>query len=87
MWGTVANSLAIVIGSLFGIGLNKGIKDDYQDTIMNAIGLTVIIIGIMSGIKSENIILVIGSLVLGSIIGEAMGIERKLDNLGDSLQN
>ena len=86
MWGTIVNSLAIVIGSLFGIGLNKGIKDDYKDTIMNAIGLTVIIIGIMGGISSENIILVIASLVLGSLIGEAIGIERKLDKLGDSLQ-
>ena len=87
MWGTVVNSLAIVIGSLFGIGLNKGIKDDYKDTIMNAIGLTVIIIGIMGGISSENIILVIASLVIGSIIGEVIGIEKRLDKLGDSLQD
>ena len=86
MWGTVVNSLAIIVGSLFGIGLNKGIKDDYKDTIMNAIGLTVIIIGIMGGISSENIILVIASLVIGSIIGEVIGIEKRLDKLGDSLQ-
>lgn len=86
MWGSIVNSLAIFIGSLFGVALNKGIKDDYKDTIMNAIGLTVIIIGIMSGIKSENIILVISSLVVGSIIGEAIGIETKLDKLGYGLQ-
>ena len=87
MWGTIVNSLAIAIGALFGVGLNKGIKDEYKETIMNAIGLTVIIIGIIGGISSENIILVIISLVLGSIIGEVIGIERKLDNLGDRLQD
>lgn len=86
MLGTIVNSLTIAIGSLFGIGLNKGIKDDYKDTIMDVIGLTVIVIGIIGGIKSENIILVIGSLVLGTIIGEAIGIERNLDKLGDKLQ-
>ncbi|MGJ0847233.1 hypothetical protein ACR77J_11130 [Tissierella praeacuta] len=43
-------------------------------TIVNALAI------IMGGIKSENIILVIGSVVLGSIIGEVIGIENKLDN-------
>lgn len=87
MLGTIVNSIAIIVGSLLGIGLRKGIKDQYKNTIMEGIGLAVIIIGIMGGIKSENIILVIGSIVLGSIIGERVGIENKLDNLANSLQN
>lgn len=87
MLGTIVNSLAIIVGSLLGIGIKKGIKDDYKNTIMDGIGLAVIVIGIMGGIKSENIILVIGSVVLGSIIGEVIGIENKLDNLGNALQS
>lgn len=87
MLGTIVNSLAIIVGALFGIGLRKGIRDEYRQTIMDGIGLAVIIIGIMGGIKSENIILVIGSIVLGSIIGERIGIENKLDNLGNLLQD
>ncbi len=87
MLGTIVNSLAIILGALFGIVLRKGIKDEYRQTIMDGIGLSVIIIGIMGGTKSENIILVIGSIVVGSIIGEAIGIENKLESLGNSLQN
>ncbi|MBU5310849.1 DUF554 domain-containing protein [Tissierella carlieri] len=87
MLGTIVNALAIILGSLLGIGVKKGIKDDYKNTIMDGIGLAVIIIGIMGGIKSENIILVIGSIVVGSVIGEVIGIENKLDNLGDFLQD
>ncbi|CAK7025038.1 hypothetical protein CIW83_19760 [Tissierella sp. P1] len=87
MLGTIVNALAIILGSLLGIGVKKGIKDDYKNTIMDGIGLAVIIIGIMGGIKSENIILVIGSIVVGSIIGEVIGIENKLDNLGNFLQD
>lgn len=86
MLGTIVNALAIIAGALLGIAIKKGIKDDYKNTIMDGIGLTVVIIGIMGGIKSENIILVIGSIVVGSILGEIIGVEDKLDQLGDSLQ-
>jgi len=86
LFGTIVNSLAIVAGSLLGILLKKGIKDDYKTTIMDGISLTVIVIGIMGGIKSENIILAISSIVIGSLIGEIIGIEKKLDILGDKLQ-
>lgn len=87
MLGTIVNSLSIIIGSLIGIGIKRGIKEEYKSTIMDGIGLTVIIIGIMGSIKSDNIILLIGSIVLGSIIGEALRIETKLNNLGDSLES
>lgn len=86
MLGTIVNSLSILVGSLVGIILKKGIKDDYKTTIMDGISLTVIVIGIMGGIKSENIILAISSIVIGSLIGEIIGIEEKLDSLGDRLQ-
>lgn len=87
MLGTIVNSLSIIIGSLIGISIKRGIKEEYKSTIMDGIGLTVIIIGIMGSIKSDNIILLIGSIVLGSIIGEALRIETKLNNLGDSLES
>mgnify|MGYP001245870571 CR=1 FL=1 len=87
MLGTLANFFAIILGSLIGALIRNGIKEGYKKTIMDGVGLTVIVIGLMSGLKSENIILVIISIVLGSIIGEAIGIERKLDNLGNKLEN
>lgn len=87
MLGTVVNAVAVIVGALLGILVKKGIKEKYKNTIMDGIGLTVIIIGIMGAIGSENIILVIASIVAGSLIGEIIGIENKLDNLGNSLQN
>ena len=85
MLGTIVNVVAIIFGSLLGMLFKKGIKEDYKKTVMDGIGLSVMIIGIMSGIKAENIVLVIGSIVIGSIIGEAIGIEDKLNTLGDKL--
>lgn len=86
MLGTIVNSIAIILGSLLGIIIKRGIKDQYKKIIMDGVGLTVIIIGIMGGIKSENIILAIISIALGSIIGEIIGIENKLNSLGNSLE-
>ena len=86
MLGTLVNSAAIILGSLIGVFIKNGIKEEYKKIIMDGIGLTVVIIGIMGGIKSENIILVTISIVLGSIVGETLGIENKLDNLGNKLQ-
>lgn len=86
MLGTIVNSGAIIAGSLLGILLRKGIKEEYKNTIMDGINLSVIVIGIMGAIKSENIILVIISMVIGGIIGEIIGVENKLDGLGNKLQ-
>lgn len=83
--GTIVNSITIIVGSLLGIILKNSIKEDYKNTIMTGVGLTVIIIGINGGIKSQNMVLVIVSIVLGSLIGEIIGIEEKLIKLGDKM--
>lgn len=87
MLGTIVNLIAIIAGSLLGIIVKKGIKEEYKNTIMDGIGLAVVVIGIMGAIESQNIMLVIASIVVGSLIGEAINIEKGLDKLGNSLQN
>lgn len=87
MLGTIVNALAIILGALGGVCLKNGIKEQYKKTIMDGIGLSVLIIGIMGGVKSNNIILVICSIVIGTMIGEFVGIEDKLDRLGKFLQS
>lgn len=86
MLGSLVNAASIVIGSLVGVLINKGIKEEYKKLIMDGVALTVIIMGIMGVIESQNFILVIISMVLGSIIGQAIGIEEKLDKLGNRLE-
>jgi len=86
MLGSIVNSISVVLGSILGILINKGIKEEYKNIVMDAVGLTVVVMGIMSAIQTENIILVIISMALGSVIGEAIGIEQKLDKLGDGLE-
>lgn len=87
MIGTFVNVLAIIAGSFLGYFLRNGIKEDYKATIIDGLGLSVIIMGVMSTIKTDNFLLVIASVVIGSVIGEMIGIEKKLDKLGYKLQS
>ena len=86
MLGTIVNTLAIIVGSLLGIVFRGSIPNKYQVTIMQAISLAVILIGLKMAFKTDAILLVIFSLVIGSIFGEFIKIEDRLENLGKRLE-
>ena len=82
MLGTIVNTVAIIAGSLIGLLFRGGIPEKYRVTIMQALSLAVILIGIKMALKTEGILLVIFSLVIGSLIGEFVRIEDRLETLG-----
>ncbi len=86
MLGTIVNTVAIIIGSLLGLVLRGGIPKKYNITIMQAISLAVILIGLKMALKTDAILLVIFSLVIGSLIGEFLKIEGRLESLGKRLE-
>jgi hypothetical protein len=86
MLGTIVNTLAIIVGSLLGIVFRGGIPNKYQVTVMQAISLAVILIGLKMAFKTDAVLLVIFSLVIGSILGEFLRIEDRLENLGKRLE-
>ncbi|SMP67171.1 DUF554 domain-containing protein [Anoxynatronum buryatiense] len=82
MFGTIVNSLAILLGGCLGLLFQKGIADRFKNTVMQALGLSVLMIGMSGALKSENILLLIFSLVVGSLVGEALKVEDKLTAFG-----
>ncbi|EJX05082.1 membrane protein containing DUF554, partial [gut metagenome] len=80
--GTLVNSGAIILGSLIGLFLKRGLPEKWQQTIMSSIALCVFVIGVQMAMQTGNMIIVIISLVLGSIIGEIINIEERMNNLG-----
>ncbi|MCT4507326.1 MAG: DUF554 domain-containing protein [Tepidibacter sp.] len=87
MLGSLANGLAVLIGSLIGLLFKKGIGENYKKILMDSMGLCIFLIGIMGAIKVQNILLLIVSLAIGSVIGEFLKIEANLDKLGDFLES
>lgn len=96
--GTIVNVLAIVIGSGIGMLCKGGLKERFQQVLMQACGLATMFIGMAGAfemiftvedgrIQSGSTMLVVISLVLGGLIGEAINIEKGLDRLGEKLRN
>lgn len=83
--GTLVNAIIIVIGALLGKWLNR-IPEAMKTTVMFSIGLAVVVLGLQMGFKSENFLIVIISLVFGSVLGELMNLDRKLNDLGAWLE-
>ena len=69
-----------------GSRLRGGIPEKYKDTIGYALALCVLTIGIQGAIQTENMMLMIVSAVVGSLIGEALRLEDRLDSLGAWVQ-
>lgn len=85
MLGTIVNTVAIIAGSLIGLLFKGGIPVKYSQTIKHAIGLVVILIGLKTALKTDEILIIIISLAIGSIIGELLRIEDRLERIGKRL--
>lgn len=83
--GTIVNGLLIIIGTLLGKLLHR-IPEQMKGTVMHGIGLAVIVLGLQMGLKSNNFLIVILSLVFGAVLGEYFDLEEKLNRLGNWLE-
>lgn len=81
--GSIVNVLLVVIGGILGVIAKKGISSRFADLIMNGIGLITTVIGITYATKTQNILIVVISIVLGALIGEGIDIDKKLNSLGE----
>lgn len=79
--GTVINVLCIVVGCFFGMFLTK-IQEKYKETIMQGIGLVVVLIGLQMAFQTESIIIVLLSILTGALVGEFFNLEQRLNALG-----
>ena len=85
--GTVFNFLAVLIGSSIGLTVGKFFPERLQREIFNCLGLFTVYVGISMALKMQNSNAVLLSLVLGTITGNFLGIENKLNSLGDKIKN
>ncbi|MFJ8264060.1 DUF554 domain-containing protein [Rummeliibacillus sp. NPDC094406] len=83
--GTIINTLLIAVGAVIGRFL-QGIPDKMKETVMQVIGLAVTVLGIQMGITSNNFIVVIVSLVIGTVIGEWIDLDLQLNRIGKWLE-
>ena len=85
MIGTIVNTCTIIIGSIVGAIMHRGIQKKYKDTLYTVLGLACIGIGLNAVVtnfgKSEYPVLFIVSIAVGSVIGTALDIDGRFTNL------
>lgn len=86
MTGTFINVAAVLAGGLLGIFLGSRVPEKLRRTVISGLGLFVLAWGVQMFLKTENALVVLGSLLVGIIIGEAAGIEDALQSLGAALE-
>lgn len=84
--GTIVNVAAICAGALVGRYAGRFIPNRMRQTVMAGLGLTVVLIGLQLALKSKQPMIVIGSLILGGVLGELLRIEARLEAFGLWLQ-
>lgn len=95
--GTLINTAGILAGGLIGLMFGKFMTVRYQDTLTSACGLCVIFIGIAGTMEkmmtitdgtlnSGGTMMVIGSFTIGSLLGEFLNIEHRLESFGNWLK-
>ena len=82
MLGTIVNTIAVIIGAFIGIGLKKGLPEKMADTLMKGLGLCTLFLGISGSLSGENSLVLIISIVIGTLIGEGIALEDKVNKLG-----
>ena len=82
MLGPVVNAVVIVICSLVGIFLVRGIPSRFEEIIKKAIGLSVIYVGIKGALDNQRVLLLIMSMVAGAAVGELINIDALMNRLG-----
>ena len=87
MSGVFANVGTVVVGSLAGILFKKAIPKSLADKLMQGLGLCTLFIGVQGALKGQNTLILILSVVIGTIIGSVLRLDDGLSSLGTKIEN
>ncbi len=96
MTGTLINAATVLVGTVAGTLLGSRLPDRIRETLMHGLGLVTLVVGIAQGLEAFRpplsevtrgaVLVVLGSVLVGGVLGELLRIERGLDRAGDALK-
>lgn len=86
MIGTIINVVAILTGGFLGLLFGARLPARLHETVIAGLGLFTLVIGIQMTTEMNQALVVLGGLLIGGILGEWMGIEKRLQDLGAWLE-
>jgi uncharacterized membrane protein YqgA involved in biofilm formation len=84
--GSLVNALAIIAGGTVGLLLHGRFPERFRVVVFQGLGLCVTVLGLQMALKAQNILVVIFSLLIGGLLGEALRLEDRLEGVGDRVK-
>jgi uncharacterized protein len=86
MIGTLINFATVMVGGVIGLLIGGRLPERVKVIVISAIGLVTIVLGVSSAIMTANPLIPLLALVVGSVIGEVINIDKGVNSLGDVLK-
>jgi uncharacterized membrane protein YqgA involved in biofilm formation len=86
MTGTLLNVGTVLLGSCLGLLLGNRLPERIRETVLKGLGLLTLVVGMQMALKTGNVLILLGSILLGGLVGEALNIQGGLDRVGEALQ-
>lgn len=80
--GTFVNTAAVLAGGTAGLIFKKGIPERIKSSVFYALGLITAYIGISGCLCGENTLIAVVSLIIGTVIGELIDLDKRVNGLG-----
>jgi len=87
MLGVIINVITVLIGSSVGLLFKKGIPEKVSSAAMTGLGACTLYIGISGSLSGENVLILIGSVVLGAIVGTLLNIDDNINKLAEKVED
>ena len=87
MLGVIINVITVIVGSSIGLLFKKGIPEKVSHAAMVGLGACTLYIGISGSLCGENVLILIGAIVLGAIIGTLLDIDGKINRLAENIES
>ncbi len=86
MTGTFLNVATVMVGGLAGVILGARLPERMREIVLHGLGLVTLTIGIQLTLRTANVLIVMGSILVGALLGEWWHLEDRLQGLGKWLE-
>lgn len=84
--GSILNALSVIIGSIIGIYFGSFLSQNIRKAVFRIIGLFTLVLGIQMSLKTNQFLILLISLIIGTIVGESLSIEKGIESLSNKLK-
>ena len=86
MIGVIVNAVTSSLAAVIGVGLKNRISERFTTPVLWVIALGLAAMGIQGAVQSQNMLLVLASMIIGTVLGTAIRIEDRMNQFGEFLK-